>query len=172
MKVCLLSNLLLVLFVLVCPFHVPAQQPFVPQPVDPTDPKGRELPPGVPRTVDTNGNVIYMDISFTTRQYRQAAVKLILQEARSQQNALCRFIMCGGLLQRTMLKDTVVSLVWNFFPRPKNCFNCPLMTPNTFCVSRWGLRISLRCFRELRRFMFLQTIQLTPKFITLSVTNG
>jgi len=81
MKVCLLSSLLIAIFVLVCPFHVPAQQPFVPQPIDPTDPKGRELPPGVPRTVDTNGNVIYIDMDFTTKQYRQAAVKVLMQEA-------------------------------------------------------------------------------------------
>ena len=81
MKVCLLSSLLIAIFILVCPFHAPAQQPFVPQPIDPTDPKGRELPPGVPRTVDTNGNVIYMDINFTTPQYRRAAARVIMQEA-------------------------------------------------------------------------------------------
>jgi hypothetical protein len=52
-----------------------------PKPLDPDDPKGLKLPPGVPRTVDTNGNVTYIDISFTTRQYRQAAVELMLQEA-------------------------------------------------------------------------------------------
>ena len=52
-----------------------------PKPLFPDDPKGRELPAGVPRMVDTNGNVVWLDQSFTTRQYQNAAFKLVLQEA-------------------------------------------------------------------------------------------
>lgn len=44
---------------------------------------GRPLPPGVPRDVDTNGNVIYVPLRFTTRLYQEAALKLVLQEANS-----------------------------------------------------------------------------------------
>jgi len=77
------SNLLAATYIMICLLTVAAKEssPFVPKPICPDDPKGRNLPPGVPRTVDTNGNVIYMDINFTTKQYRQAAIKLILQEA-------------------------------------------------------------------------------------------
>jgi hypothetical protein len=52
-----------------------------PKPLFPEDPKGRNLPAGVPRMVDTNGNVVWIDQSFTTRQYQKAAFKLVLQEA-------------------------------------------------------------------------------------------
>lgn len=40
-----------------------------------------ELPSGVPRLIDTNGNVIYVDMNFTTPMYHEAALKLLLQEA-------------------------------------------------------------------------------------------
>jgi hypothetical protein len=43
--------------------------------------KGLLLPPGVPRTVDTNGNVIYVNHRFTTDLYRNYAVNFLLQEA-------------------------------------------------------------------------------------------
>jgi len=45
------------------------------------DPKGLKLPSGVPRMVDTNGNVTWLDSSFTTPQYQQAAGNMILEEA-------------------------------------------------------------------------------------------
>jgi hypothetical protein len=51
------------------------------RPIDSNDPKGLRLPAGVPRMVDTNGNVVWVDINFTTRRYQQAAIKLVLQEA-------------------------------------------------------------------------------------------
>ena len=53
------------------------------KPLNPDDPKGLELGPGVPRTVDTNGNVIGIDQSFTTKQYQHAAIRLMLPEANS-----------------------------------------------------------------------------------------
>lgn len=53
------------------------------RPVNSQDPKGRELPAGVPRTLDTNGNVIYIDQSFTTKQYRTAAIQAALPEANN-----------------------------------------------------------------------------------------
>jgi hypothetical protein len=59
-----------------------AQVPPVPSYLMPDyNEKGRQLPPGVPRTVDTNGNVIYVDGMFTTQLYREAALGLVLQEA-------------------------------------------------------------------------------------------
>lgn len=53
------------------------------KPINPDDPKGLELGPGVPRTVDTKGNVIGIDTSFTSRQFQEAAVRLMLFEASS-----------------------------------------------------------------------------------------
>lgn len=41
----------------------------------------KELPPGVPRTVDTNGKVIYIEGAFTTKDYQQEALRLVIQEA-------------------------------------------------------------------------------------------
>lgn len=38
-------------------------------------------PPGVPRGVDTNGDVVTIPTEFTTRLYRDAALDLVLQEA-------------------------------------------------------------------------------------------
>jgi hypothetical protein len=48
--------------------------------LDPTDPK-EKLPSGVPRVVDTNGNFLSLNPWFTTGQYRQAAVTLMVNEA-------------------------------------------------------------------------------------------
>lgn len=77
----LYSMIGLVSFFLSCHFSILAQLPPRNQPIDLDDPKGVQLGPGVPRTVDTYGNVIYIDLDFTTRQYEQAALKLIIQEA-------------------------------------------------------------------------------------------
>jgi hypothetical protein len=42
---------------------------------------GRPLPLGVPKVVDTNGNVIYVPPRFTSRAYQKEATKLVIQEA-------------------------------------------------------------------------------------------
>lgn len=42
---------------------------------------GRKLPPGVPREVDTNGNVVYVPRRFTTSAYRNEALDLVIKEA-------------------------------------------------------------------------------------------
>ena len=52
-----------------------------PKPLFPDDPKGTALPAGVPRMIDTNGNVISINHRVTTPQYRHAAGQLLLQEA-------------------------------------------------------------------------------------------
>ncbi len=41
----------------------------------------QELPPGVPRTVETNGTVIDIDQQFTTRAYREYTCDMLLNEA-------------------------------------------------------------------------------------------
>lgn len=41
----------------------------------------KELPSGVPRTVDTNGRVIYIEGTFTTVAYQREALRLLIQEA-------------------------------------------------------------------------------------------
>jgi hypothetical protein len=50
--------------------------------------RGRGLPPGVPRTVDTNGNVEYIDHHFTTRAYQNEACRLMIMEANQAAKAL------------------------------------------------------------------------------------
>jgi hypothetical protein len=55
----------------------PFPAPIVPQ----YDEAGRELPPGVPSIVDTNGNVVYVRSSFTTKAFQSEALKLVIQEA-------------------------------------------------------------------------------------------
>lgn len=50
--------------------------------------RGRGLPPGVPREVDTNGCVEYVDRHFTTRAYQQEAGRLMVQEADHAAKAL------------------------------------------------------------------------------------
>ena len=57
------------------------EDPPPPKPLFPDDPKGNALPAGVPRMVDTNGNVISINHGFTTPQYERAAAQLLLQEA-------------------------------------------------------------------------------------------
>lgn len=79
------SKLLVVICILSCLVNVHAQKMvralnFI-KPLDPDDPKGLALPPGVPRTVDTNGNVIALDVAFSSTQYQRAAFKLVLEEA-------------------------------------------------------------------------------------------
>jgi hypothetical protein len=80
MRLDLIKNLSLILTLLCSLSSAPAQ---IPEPLNPGDPKGLLLGPGVRRTVDTNGNVIYIDMSFTTVQFQHAAVKLMLPEANS-----------------------------------------------------------------------------------------
>jgi hypothetical protein len=41
----------------------------------------KELPPGVPRGVDTNGDVVTIPMEFTTKLFHDAALDLVLQEA-------------------------------------------------------------------------------------------
>jgi hypothetical protein len=41
----------------------------------------RELPAGVPRTVDTNGNVVFIDTQFTTPAYQEEGLRLMIEEA-------------------------------------------------------------------------------------------
>src|SRR5271166_758004 len=64
-------------------FRIAAAQDVLsgPGPLFPDDPKGLKLPAAVPRMVDTNGNVVWVDESYTTRQYEKTAFKLVLQEA-------------------------------------------------------------------------------------------
>jgi hypothetical protein len=51
------------------------------KPIDPDDPKGLKLPRGVPRMIDTNGTVVWIDPRFTTEEYNEAARRLLLREA-------------------------------------------------------------------------------------------
>jgi hypothetical protein len=86
MKSNLFGGLAIVVCVASCVSHAAAQEPPAQtfngfRLVRPDDPKGLGLPPGVPRVVDTNGNVVGLSHQFTTKEYRHAAVMLILQEA-------------------------------------------------------------------------------------------
>jgi len=68
-----------------------------PAPLFPDDPKGHNLPSAVPRMVDTNGNVVWINEHYTTPQYRQAAFRLVLQEA----NRVARELQLPGELPIT-----------------------------------------------------------------------
>lgn len=50
-------------------------------PLFPDDPKGLKLPPGEPRAVDTNGNVIWINENYTTEEYKRAALEMVIAEA-------------------------------------------------------------------------------------------
>jgi hypothetical protein len=50
--------------------------------------RGRGLPPGVPREVDTNGYVENVDPYFTTQTYQREADRLLVQEANHAAQAL------------------------------------------------------------------------------------
>jgi hypothetical protein len=50
--------------------------------------RGRGLPPGVPRTVDTNGSVEYIDHYYTTQAYENEACRLMILEANRAAQAL------------------------------------------------------------------------------------
>lgn len=58
-----------------------SSEPFVMKPLREDDPKGLKLPRGVPRGVDSEGNVVSLDYRFTTPEYERAAIQLVLQEA-------------------------------------------------------------------------------------------
>jgi len=45
------------------------------------DNAAQELSPGVPHTVDTNGELVSIDFMFTTPAYQEAAFRLVVQEA-------------------------------------------------------------------------------------------
>lgn len=67
---------------------------------------GRELPPGVPKMVDTNGNVIYVNPMFTTGPYREHICDLLLKEANqvaqelqlSEKLPITRSNLVGGFI--------------------------------------------------------------------------
>lgn len=42
---------------------------------------GQKLPPGVPKVVDTNGNVLYVPHKFTSEAYQREALALLVEEA-------------------------------------------------------------------------------------------
>jgi len=48
---------------------------------DRQDNTAQELPPGIPRVVDTNGNIVFINHKFTTDLYQKEALKLTLEEA-------------------------------------------------------------------------------------------
>jgi len=84
MKANLYLRSLLIVFMTVTACHstAQAQTPPVASYLMPDyDETGRPLPPGVPRAVDTNGNVVYIPPRFTTRAYQKEAIKLVTQEA-------------------------------------------------------------------------------------------
>ncbi len=54
------------------------------QPIRPDyNPAGRKLPSGVPRTVDTNGVVVYVDPMFTSPTYQEHALDMLIEEANT-----------------------------------------------------------------------------------------
>jgi hypothetical protein len=73
--------ILFVLFVISSTLMAEDPSSDAPKPLFPDDPKGRNLPLGVPRMVDTNGNVVWLDHHFTSTQYAETAERLVLQEA-------------------------------------------------------------------------------------------
>ncbi len=50
--------------------------------------RGRGLPPGVPRTVNTNGDVEHIDHNYTTEAYKDEAFRLMILEANQTAQAL------------------------------------------------------------------------------------
>jgi hypothetical protein len=110
-------QLILFLIGLVLSFQtVFGQEPseLVPKPLFPDDPKGLKLSAAVPRMVDTNGNVVWIDESFTTKQYQKAAFRLVLQEA----NRVAKELQLPEKLPitETDLVETVVTpFGFNFF---------------------------------------------------------
>lgn len=52
------------------------------------DPKGLKLPPALPRMVDTNGNVVWIDERYTTTAYYDQASQYILREMNDAANEL------------------------------------------------------------------------------------
>ncbi len=80
MKITLLFLFLVSMVFSSCVFS-PADDSPPPKPLFPDDPQGTNLPAGVVRTIDAHGNVVSIDHEFTTPQYTQAAVRLLLQEA-------------------------------------------------------------------------------------------
>ena len=46
------------------------------------------LPAGVPRIVDSNGNILFVEPGFTTRAYHDEALRLVIQEANEVAGAL------------------------------------------------------------------------------------
>ncbi|MGH7990451.1 MAG: hypothetical protein ACREDS_09725, partial [Limisphaerales bacterium] len=70
--------------VLIIFLNAAAQEPpsIYPKPIVPNyKGGGQRLPAGVPKVVDTNGNVVFVNTMFTTPSYQKAAYKLVLKEA-------------------------------------------------------------------------------------------
>lgn len=62
-------------------FEALAQTKSFLKPLFPKDPKGVNLPSSLPRMVDDDGNVVWIDLQYTTEAYRRAAFRLVLEEA-------------------------------------------------------------------------------------------
>jgi hypothetical protein len=66
---------------LICCTSCASSEQLESRPVRADDPKGLKLPRGVPRGVDSDGNVVSIDSKFTTPDYQRAAAQLVLREA-------------------------------------------------------------------------------------------
>jgi hypothetical protein len=73
----------LVVFFAGLPFFILADdvQPHLKADLPDYDETGRPLPPGVPRTVDTNGKTLNIKPQFTTPAFQKEALRLVVQEA-------------------------------------------------------------------------------------------
>lgn len=69
-------SLLLQVFCL-CSFHTQAEDGRFNIP----DNANQELPPGVPRIIETNGQVLFIDSKFTTGAYQEEGLRLVIEEA-------------------------------------------------------------------------------------------
>ena len=64
------------------------KQPYENAVVESFDETGRKLPAGVPKVVDTNGTLQFIDRHFTTPAYQEEALHLIIREANNVAAAL------------------------------------------------------------------------------------
>lgn len=82
----------LVLFILLCTFTIGVHSQTNSSPgwcwVADARERSRSLPPGVARTVDTNGDVEHIDLNYTTEAYKDEAFRLMILEANQAAQAL------------------------------------------------------------------------------------
>lgn len=136
----------------------------------------QELPPGVPRTVSTNGELVSIDFMFTTPAYQEAAFRLVVQEANqvaldmglkencpiAKDNIVHAFIApFGYAFTETAIGNIKTTNYWYFVKRGNKFSDVTIANIDHRCRE-----YAIRCQWPVKRFDTNAPYQLATQWLT------